>query len=524
MPSKSVATKPPASGSEDEIGASDLENSRPAPPKINRTVVKKPVKKAATATKKTTAKPKLAKEPVDPPEASDADEPEPAAMEPAPKPKQRKRVLKKDLVAKHVAPAPEPDPVPEQEAAPAPTTAPVKKATKSTKAKSAEAQPEKEKPVAKSKPKTKRAPSPEPAPVIPETQPEPEEIEQSIVEEEEPPADLMDIDREPSSPPPPPKSHSRQPSASIQRQAAPGAAYSRARSTSRQPGTYSRGRSASDTERRMAESEASRRLADMTKKYEEMRMKYDSLTELGPKAAEANFERLKKATDQKAKDANDLIASLKKELADLRKTSSSTTAESAKLQSQVASLTSENEKLKGDQKTTHQSLTESQNEAKALTAKLEAARKTNAEKVPGSAVKRIDHGKMGGASAEAVKENALKEELYRDLTGLIITSVKRKDGEDEYSCIQTGRNGTLHFHLTVATDSAVTNPKTPSGLSYEDTEFAYEPLLDTNRDADLMDILPDYLTEEICFPRNHAVKFYTKVVESMTKRVVVDED
>ena len=140
-------------------------------------------------------------------------------------------------------------------------------------------------------------------------------------------------------------------------------------------------------------------------------------------------------------DANDLIASLTKELADLRKSSSSTTAESAKLQSQVASLTIENEKLKEDQRTTHQSLTESQNEAKALTARLEAARKTNAEKVPGSAVKKIDHGKMGGASAETVKENALKEELYRDLTGLIITSVKRKDGEDEYSCIQTGRNG-----------------------------------------------------------------------------------
>lgn len=82
----------------------------------------------------------------------------------------------------------------------------------------------------------------------------------------------------------------------------------------------------------------------------------------------------------------------------------------------------------------------------------------------------------------------------------------------------------LHFHLTIATDTAITNPKTPSGLSYEDTEFAYEPLLDANRDGDLMDILPDYLTEEICFPRNHAVKFYTKVVESMTKRVVVDED
>ncbi|KAI4721173.1 hypothetical protein E4T48_02528 [Aureobasidium sp. EXF-10727] len=522
MPSKSVATKPPASGSDDEIGASDQENSRPAPPKINRTVVKKPVKKATTtASKKTTAKPKPAKEPVDLLEASDADEPEPA-MESAPKPKQRKRVLKKDLVAKNVAPAPEPESVPEPESEPAP--APVKKTTKSTKAK-AEAQSEKDKPVAKPKPKTKRAPSPEPAPVIPETQPEPTEIDQSIVEED-PPADLMDIDREPSPPPPPTKSHPRQRSASIQRQAAPGAVYSRARSTSRQPGTYSRGPSASDTERRVAESEANRRLADMTKKYEEMRMKYDSVIELGPKAVEANFERLKKATDQKARDANDLIASLKKELAELRKTSSATVTESAKLQSQVAALTAENEKLKEEHKATVASLTESQNESKALTAKLEAARKTNAasDKVPGSAVKKIDHGKTHGASAESVKENALKEELYRDLTGLIITSVKRKDGEDEYSCIQTGRNGTLHFHLTIATDTAITNPKTPSGLSYEDTEFAYEPLLDANRDADLMDILPDYLTEEICFPRNHAVKFYTKVVESMTKRVVVDED
>ncbi|KEQ62337.1 uncharacterized protein M437DRAFT_49074 [Aureobasidium melanogenum CBS 110374] len=428
-------------------------------------------------------------------------------MEPAPKPKQRKRVLKKDVVAKNAAPVAEPEAVPEPEPETAP--APLKKATKSTKAKTTEAPLDQDKPVAKPKTKTKRAPSPEPAPIIPETQPEPLEIEQSIVQEE-PPADLMDIDREPLTAPPPPKTHSRQRSASIQRQAAPGAVYSRARSTSRQPGTYSRGRSASDTERRVAESEANRRLADMTKKYEEMRMKYDSLIELGPKAAEANFERLKKATDQKAKDANDLIASLKKELAEIRKSSSATITESAKLQSQVAALTTENEKLKEEHKATTASLTESQNECKALTAKLEAARKSNAatDKVPGSAVKKIEHGKSHGASAESVKENALKEELYRDLTGLIITS----------------HLPALHFHLTIATDEAITNPKTPSGLSYEDTEFAYEPLLDANRDSDLMDILPDYLTEEICFPRNHAVKFYTKVVESMTKKVVVDED
>jgi len=190
-------------------------------------------------------------------------------------------------------------------------------------------------------------------------------------------------------------------------------------------------------------------------------------------------------------------------------------------------------------------LSEAQNEIKALTAKLEAARKTVAEaaKAPGSAVKSRDHSSRSqlGGNLDATKQAALKEELYRDLTGLIINSIKRKEGEDEYSCIQTGRNGSkyrpsqvhdrtvltnmsaLHFHLTINNDSTSVNPKTPSGLSYEDAEFAYEPFFDEDRDRDLIDILPDYLTEEICFPRNHAVKFYTKVVDSMTKKIVIEE-
>jgi len=46
-----------------------------------------------------------------------------------------------------------------------------------------------------------------------------------------------------------------------------------------------------------------------------------------------------------------------------------------------------------------------------------------------------------GGNLDATKQAALKEELYRDLTGLIVNSVKRRDGEDEYNCIQTGKNG-----------------------------------------------------------------------------------
>lgn len=250
-------------------------------------------------------------------------------------------------------------------------------------------------------------------------------------------------------------------------------------------------------------------------------------------------------------DANDLIASLKKELSEARKASSTNNAETTRLQTQVKSLKAENEKLSAENKTLQTSLSEAQNEAKSLIARLDAAKKAATSagpQIPGSAVKNhrdnLNRSQMGGSNLDSAKQAVLKEELYRDLTGLIINSVKRKDGEDEYSCIQTGRNGStyhlepntimhvtdtddspaLHFHLTVCNDSSVVNPKTPSGLSYEDAEFAYEPFFDEGRDRDLIDILPDYLTEEICFPRNHAVKFYTKVVDSMTKRVVVDED
>lgn len=129
----------------------------------------------------------------------------------------------------------------------------------------------------------------------------------------------------------------------------------------------------------------------------------------------------------------------------MRKSSSQNTSETARLQSQVAATNAENEKLKDQVKTSQSALAEAQNEVKSLTAKLDAARKSvqaPADKVPGSAVKSHSLGRSQmGSNPEAAKHAALKEELYRDLTGLIINSVKRKDGEDEYSCIQTGRNG-----------------------------------------------------------------------------------
>ena len=75
----------------------------------------------------------------------------------------------------------------------------------------------------------------------------------------------------------------------------------------------------------------------------------------------------------------------------------------------------------------------------------------------------------------------------------------------------------LHFKLAVANDND------GKGSSYEDTEFQYTPRLDANRDKDLLEILPDYLSEEITFSRLNAAKFYSRVVETLTRKRADDE-
>ena len=146
-------------------------------------------------------------------------------------------------------------------------------------------------------------------------------------------------------------------------------------------------------------------------------------------------------------------------------------------------------------------------------------------------------------AAQAAQASLLKEDLYSDLTGLILRGVERREESDVYDCIQTGRNGSkcisfhvlskilvyktvanhdanliicffppaLHFKLAVANDN-------DAKINYEDATFLYTPRLDANRDRDLLELLPDYLSEEIAFSRVNAAKFYGRVVETLTKR------
>lgn len=288
------------------------------------------------------------------------------------------------------------------------------------------------KPAAKRSRTAKKAPV---EPVVPETQQDPDEmedVEQSVegaLETEMAPAPVK-------------RSYApRQREGSVQ------AMLPRpsARSMSAQPGYPApRERSGSvsgtERERRGGDPELRRKLNDMTRKHENLNLRYQNLQELGKNNAETNFEKLKRASDDKAKSANELIASLKKELAEARRATKTDTSESTALQKQVTTLSTINDKITAENKDLKskaaQATTDAKaaaSEAKALEAKLAAARD------------QIQQAKtaapLPSSATEAQREAKLKENLYADLTGLIIRNIKRKDSGDEFDCLQTGRNG-----------------------------------------------------------------------------------
>lgn len=313
--------------------------------------------------------------------------------------------------------------------------------------------------------------------------------------------------------------------------------------------------SASDTER--GDPNLRRKLGDVTRKFENIDMKYRNLKEVGVNEATANMEKLRKQCDATTQASNELIASLKKELSQ----QAPAVQDSRKLKKQVQTSEQELAELRKANSTLSASLSSAQNEIKNLHVKLAAARSSSAApaenpKGPGSGTaKHHPASRNNGPNpvAESAQTAQMKEELYRDLTGLIVRSVKRSDDGDTYDCIQTGRNGSkfhpnppsinhplpfstsipvpsarntylanhthvaLHFKLFVDAEEART-------ASFLETEFLYTPLLDANRDGDMIELMPTYLTEEITFAREDASKFYCRVLDTLTKRRVEAEE
>ncbi|KAJ6083847.1 hypothetical protein N7467_007982 [Penicillium canescens] len=276
---------------------------------------------------------------------------------------------------------------------------------------------------------------------------------------------------------------------------------------------------ASPRKRKLGETEQSgdpelrRRLGELNKKHDALEVKYRNLREIGIVEANANMDKLRKQCETVTTASNELVASLKSELEVQRKLGQ----QSRGLQRQLNDRDAEMARLKSQADEAQAQLASAQTEVKALQTKLAAARNTaasieGAAKIPGSAIKGGPANRANAAAsaeaAQAAQLAQLKEDLYSDLTGLIVRDVKITDTDHVYDCIQTGINGTLHFHLAIPKASA----------NYDNTEIQYLPLLDANRDRDLVNMLPNFLVEDITFSRGQAAKFYTRVIDALTKR------
>jgi hypothetical protein len=149
-----------------------------------------------------------------------------------------------------------------------------------------------------------------------------------------------------------------------------------------------------------------------------------------------------------------LIASLRAELATVKSSLATANSLHTDLSKTQSSLSTAEARIA----TLNNTLTESQSENKALQAKIAALRMAPASadpassvhtKAPGSAMKSKVVGRgaagNGDATATAALTAQLKEDLYSDLTGLILRGVERGPDADVYDCIQTGRNGSKSF-------------------------------------------------------------------------------
>ncbi|KAK9480005.1 chromosome segregation protein Csm1/Pcs1-domain-containing protein [Lipomyces japonicus] len=143
--------------------------------------------------------------------------------------------------------------------------------------------------------------------------------------------------------------------------------------------------------------------------------------------------------------------------------------------------------------------------------------------------KNLLQGKLSGIKLSGL--HAQKEELYSDLSGLIVRDVKTENGKIVYDLLQTGRNGAFHYKLSmpVATNGAVHNSTIPAatsasatlsvaGTDHEDVEVTFVPMLDGKRDEALVELLPDYFTEPLTFVRSSAAQFFWKISQALQKK------
>jgi predicted nucleic acid-binding Zn-ribbon protein len=211
---------------------------------------------------------------------------------------------------------------------------------------------------------------------------------------------------------------------------------------------------------KIGEPELRRRLGDLTKKYDTLENRYRNLREIGIVEANANMDKLRQHCEAVTTASNNLVASLKAELEAQKKLGQQSRA----LQKQLKERDAEVATLKSQAAEAKNQLTAAQSEVKALQTKLAAARNTTASletaaaKVPGSAIKNNRANRAAEVeAAQAAHLAQLKEELYSDLTGLVILDVKKRESDHLYDCLQTGVNGSkFHFEKGGLQDAFLT--------------------------------------------------------------------
>jgi len=188
-----------------------------------------------------------------------------------------------------------------------------------------------------------------------------------------------------------------------------------------------------------------RKVGDLTTKLETSESRYQALRDVGIKQAEAKFDQLKKQSALSASTAKSLIQTLKSNLSD----QDIQLKESKALKKQFAVQSAELILLQDEIKKLNDTLAEAQRTNRQLSATLAAKRvaastveSVASTRAPGSAMKPGLVRMIGSQeAAEEAEKASLKEDMYGDLTGLLIRKVTRHDDEDVFDCIQTGRNG-----------------------------------------------------------------------------------
>ncbi|KAG5978157.1 hypothetical protein E4U55_006340 [Claviceps digitariae] len=247
--------------------------------------------------------------------------------------------------------------------------------------------------------------------------------------------------------------------------------------------------------------------SELKERYHALEARHIQLREVGVKAAESNFEKLKRQSMETAAASTILINELKAELA----VQSDVVKENEQLERQLERSRANADELERTITGLTASLSKAKSEIQSLSSKLGAMRALEvANKAPTSMTKATTGGAKAASSGALLAAQA-KEDLYSDLTGLIVRGTSQMNGENVFDCIQTGRNGTLHFKLAL---EAGEDPE-----KYDEIQFSYRPQLNRERDRDLMMVLPDYLVEEITFTRTQASNFYSKLNRSLNERL-----